>query len=276
MDLYHRFKDRFGTAGVVIAVIALVVALGGTAIAAGGLTTKQKKEVTKIAKKYAGKPGAPGAAGTPGTNGTNGTNGKDGVNGTNGKDGTNGTDGTDGESVTINPYVGSECEEASGEEGAEFTNGSGTAYACNGAGSAGGGFAETLPPGKTETGTWRFEHNGENRFTTISFPIPLSTATAAAVYAFRGFVNRTGFGTTSHCNGSVAEPKAGPGSICIYTSNFETNFPGGNPTELFKLASAEEAGVSTAGALLYWEFPEELEPGAHSSGTFAVTAPEAP
>ncbi len=37
--------------GTVIAVIALVAALGGTAIAAGGLTGKQKKQVNKIATK---------------------------------------------------------------------------------------------------------------------------------------------------------------------------------------------------------------------------------
>src|SRR6185295_17935744 len=45
MSLYHRFKDRFGTAGVVLGVIAMILAVGGSAIAASGLNGKQKKEV---------------------------------------------------------------------------------------------------------------------------------------------------------------------------------------------------------------------------------------
>src|SRR4051812_37822953 len=89
--MYRRYKERFGTVGVALGVIALILALGGTALAASGaLTGKQKKEVEKIAKKYAGKPGAPGAPGTAGTNGTNGTNGKDGAPGAKGGDGTDG------------------------------------------------------------------------------------------------------------------------------------------------------------------------------------------
>lgn len=109
--MYQRFHDRFGTAGVVIAVIALVAALGGTAIAAGGLTKAQEKQVTKIAKKYAGKNGAPGAAGPqgpagsggakgdPGPKGDQGTPGTQGIQGIQGNPGTPGTAGTNGKTV---------------------------------------------------------------------------------------------------------------------------------------------------------------------------------
>jgi hypothetical protein len=88
--LKHRLKEPFGKAGLTVAICALVLALVGGAYAAGGLTKSQEKQVTKIAKKYAGKPGPAGpagAAGTAGTNGTNGAAGKNGTNGTNGKEG---------------------------------------------------------------------------------------------------------------------------------------------------------------------------------------------
>ena len=95
MSLYHRFKDRFGTAGVVLGVIAIVLAVGGSAIAASGLNGKQKKEVKSIAKSFQGT----GPEGKAGAAGTNGTNGKDGAAGTAGTNGTNGKDGTNGKTV---------------------------------------------------------------------------------------------------------------------------------------------------------------------------------
>ena len=53
-----QLRSQFGTAGLVVAIVALIAALAGGAYAAsGGLTGKQKKEVTKIAKQNAGKPG---------------------------------------------------------------------------------------------------------------------------------------------------------------------------------------------------------------------------
>ncbi|HXR30999.1 MAG TPA: hypothetical protein VN752_07660 [Solirubrobacterales bacterium] len=94
MDLYYRFKDRFGTAGLIVAIVALIAALAGTAIAAGGaLTGKQKKEVTKIAKKYAGQSGAPGAQGPAGPKGDPGTKGDTGATGPEGPQGDPGAPG---------------------------------------------------------------------------------------------------------------------------------------------------------------------------------------
>jgi hypothetical protein len=90
----RAIREPFGKAGLTVAICALVLAMVGGAYAAGALSGKQKKEVEKIAKKFAGKPGATGAAGA---NGTNGTNGKDGAPGTAGIPGTPGKNGTDGE-----------------------------------------------------------------------------------------------------------------------------------------------------------------------------------
>ncbi len=61
--------------GVVIAVIALIFALAGTAFAAAKLNGTQKKEVKKIAKKYAGKRGKTGPAGANGAPGAQGPGG---------------------------------------------------------------------------------------------------------------------------------------------------------------------------------------------------------
>jgi hypothetical protein len=98
----NALHKHFGTAGVVTAVVALVAALGGTAIAAsGGLTATEKKEVKKIAKKFAGKPGP---TGPQGERGPPGGNGKDGAPGREGKPGENGTFSTEplpsGQSLT--------------------------------------------------------------------------------------------------------------------------------------------------------------------------------
>jgi hypothetical protein len=94
MSLYQRFHDRFGTAGVILGIIALILALGGTALAASGkLTSKQKKEVEKIAKKYAGKPGAPGAPGAVGPQGPGGPKGDTGAQGPQGEEGPQGPQG---------------------------------------------------------------------------------------------------------------------------------------------------------------------------------------
>lgn len=47
--MFSKFEQRFGTAGLVVAIVALVFAMVGGAFAATGLTSKQEKEVKKIA-----------------------------------------------------------------------------------------------------------------------------------------------------------------------------------------------------------------------------------
>jgi hypothetical protein len=217
--MYHRFQDRFGTAGVVIAVIALVAALGGSALAASGaLTGKQKKEVEKIAKKYAGKPGAPGTNGTSGANGKDGTEGKEGPKG---KDGTDGTPGAPGKSVTVTelePEEQPECEETGGA--LVEAEGSGTPIeVC--AGKEGSPWTDggTLPQGATETGAWSLNASesstiGESwAFVPISFTIPLAAGLDEDHVHFQG---EAGF--SDHCHSLNAEhPQADSGNLCVYT-----------------------------------------------------------
>lgn len=88
--MVSRIHEKLGTAGFVIAILALIAALGGTAFAAAGLNGKQKKEVTRIAKKYAGEDGAPGAVGPQGPPGAKGDTGAPGEPGEDGKPGEDG------------------------------------------------------------------------------------------------------------------------------------------------------------------------------------------
>jgi hypothetical protein len=87
----------------VVAVVALIAAVAGTAIAAGGLTKQQEKRVTKIAKKYAGKPGPQGPKGDPGPAGGQGPKGDTGAKGDQGPQGDEGPPGPPGPTETVLP-----------------------------------------------------------------------------------------------------------------------------------------------------------------------------
>jgi hypothetical protein len=276
-----RLREPFGKAGLTVAVIALAFAMVGGAYAAGALTGKQKKEVEKIAKQFAGKngkPGATGPAGPAGAGGAKGDTGAKGENGTPGTAGTNGspgTNGTNGESVTIAAASNAECSAG----GTKFSNKTGSGKACNGI----SGFTSTLPSEKTETGTWSFQSvGGAEQYMAISFPIPLAAADAAAVSVEALGAANPG---TTNCPGSSANPKAEPGFLCVYASNYFNNFPGGsgNPNGGFKPCTLTqcakgseeppgefEEGVVPSGTLLDFE---NIPAGDHSNGTFAVTAP---
>ncbi len=268
--MLRRLHDRLGTAGLIIAVIALVAALCGSAFAArGALTGKQKKEVKKIAKTYAGKDGKDGAQGPAGQNGAQGpkgdagaagADGKDGEPGLDGKpgiDGTNGTNGEDGESVTIIPLeVGDgNC----GEGGAKFTNGSGSAYACNGK-SGSGGDPTILPSGKTMKGYWELlgdaaVHFGPAAFTMISFPQRVVTAPTETILI--SFVNGNTEEEVEKCPGEVEAPEATPGVLCLYEFFSETGLT----------LNTEFGGPSEFGAALIFGETEE------GVGSWAVKAP---
>jgi hypothetical protein len=219
-------REPFGTAGLIVAMIALVAALGGTAFAAAKLNSTQKKEVEKIAKKFAGKPGA---AGANGTNGSPGAAGKDGTNGTNGTNGAPGEAGKPGESVTNKPVAtgNAKCEERGG---AEFKVGTGTAtFACNGKEGSPWTAGGTLPSGKTETGTWGAAwESSATLITPVSFTIPLAAQQCEVepgVFTEHGIcdgsahVIKEGETAPAGCTGgTVAKPSAEPGNLCVYLS----------------------------------------------------------
>jgi hypothetical protein len=293
----RAIREPFGTAGLIVACVALIAALGGTAFAAAKLNSTQKKEVEKIAKKFAkagpaGAPGAAGANGTAGSEGKAGAVGPVGLQGPEGPAGEKGPKGANGKSVIAEPAVNGsgagECEAG----GTKFeVEGSGTPEAvCNGT----TGFTKTLPSGETETGTWSAgpfaaetvaEPAFHALFVPISFSIPLAaplenpalcTASACQVHyvtpegeELNGAFNEE---TSTECNGSAEAPSAEPGNLCIYVgleesvlsadpfvANPSLEYPDGGP-----------GGAATTGAVLGVSLQGSES---KASGTWAVTAP---
>lgn len=275
-----RMRNQLGPAGFAIAIVAVVLALGGAALAAkGALTGKQKKEVEKIAKKYAGEPGPAGPAGQAGAAGPQGPKGDPGTAGANGG---NGADGSDGTSVTstesANTIDGTHCV---GVGGSKFVAASGTTYACNGKEGKQGqtGFTKTLPPNATETGTWGTGPNAPagNKGIPISFPIPLAVAPASVVVvppAQESEPGCPGRGGGTFGDGYVpTTPEAEPGVLCVYVMKEEVGHVGNAFISEYNEEFAEfesVPGVSTTGTVLSVPCPENCQVG----GTWAVTAAE--
>jgi len=230
---------RLGTAGTVISIIALVLTMTGAAFAAkSALTPKQKKEVEKIAKKFAGKPGAPGPQGPQGPQGLPGAKGEKGDKGDTGLAGKDGTFST-----------------------------------------------EPLPSGQTLTGVWGQEiapPSGELSLATISYPIRVSPAPTKLDWVKAGgssalvvnpetgaFVKilETPEEVEGVCPGSVADPQAVAGNVCMYTAFEESaTFDNGFFAHPHRTTSPDP----TSGVV----FPfvnTESEPGL-ISGSWAVTA----
>lgn len=263
-------REPFGTAGLIVACVALIAALGGSAIAANNaLTGKQKREVKKIAKKFAGKPGAPGAPGIAGQPGAKGDTGPAGANGTNGSNGAPGVSPV-GTSFAAGQKPASGCTNG----GVEF-KGSNTTFACNGTDGTNGttGFTDTLPPGKTETGafwTSNFNNAAGNDGFAVSFNIPLATAgykvryvNPSAEISAPGIITGGDEGEgeevkAAQCPGTVAEPDAAPGFLCIFASGDS----GANGT-IVRVTKAK-SGATFLSNLGAFEFID---------GSWAVTAP---
>jgi len=183
--MINRIHSRLGTAGFILAIIALVAVLTGAAFAAGGLTKQQEKQVKKIAKKYAGKRGPAGPQGLPGAKGDQGAKGDTGAAGTPGQNGQDGQDGQNGEDGACS--VGTpDC---------------------------------VLPSKATMTGDWAFSTPSggaeEWVFTSISFPLQ---AVPAPEYGPPGenVVWVPVGGDKEHCPGTAADPQADPGFLCLY------------------------------------------------------------
>jgi hypothetical protein len=259
MSLYRRYHDRFGTAGVVLGVIALVLALGGSAIAASGLSGPEQKLIQKEAKKWGKKFAKQGPAGPAGQNGTNGKDGSSGQNGT------PGAPGAAGKSVVLGSAVPG-CSEGGVSVEVE---GSGTKKeVCNGENGT-TGFTDTLPSGKTETGTWSYSASTASSEEvepglwvtrpTISFNIPLASLIPSEK------IKLGGPGGDTHCSTdgqAFQNPTADPGYLCIYPGS---EFPNG---EIYAEFPANPIGV--VGAELNVIVTGDPALG---TGSFAVTAP---
>jgi collagen triple helix repeat protein len=269
----RAIREPFGTAGLAVACVALIAALGGSALAAkGALTGKQKKEVTKIAKKFAGKPGAQGPAGPAGKDGSNGAAGEKGATGAQGPagqqgvTGATGTAGAEGKSVELVEKVDGSGEECEGVGGAIYeVEGSGEPEEiCNGENGEEGSpwtLGGTLPPGATETGAWGIATVGEVG-APISFPIPLEQIIAVSHVHYQtdpDFLEKCG----EEERQSVNAPGAKPGELCVFRGEHSSDSFNSILTPEF----GEVEGTGTSGALI----DLNIGAGGYAYGSFAVT-----
>lgn len=233
--------------------VALVFAISGGAYAASKylitLTKQISPKVLKALEGKVGKSGQPGPAGPQGSQGARGETGPPGGPGTNGKDG------AAGESVTSKAVSTSEKSKCGGLGGVEYGLAGKTTLVCNGQ----TGFTETLPHGKTETGAWSVYNLKEEAgagATAISFAIPLKVSLEAAqVHVVTA--------KTTECPGTVEEPRAEAGNLCVYESGtLELG-----TVESILNPGTFSAGAGTSGALLTTTPSSVLV-----HGTYALTA----
>jgi hypothetical protein len=241
--MFSRIHDKLGTAGLVVAVAALVVALAGTAIAAlPALNSRQKKEVKKIARSFAGKPGASGASGPAGPAGPAGK------------------DGTNGRSVTTGAEpAGTNCPETGGQwfevEGSGVKK-----YVCNGK-DATLNNQTTLQPGETATGDWSFVIKGViSTYADISYPARMTIVPEVH------YIGAPGTSSDPECPGtSPGNPQAQPGELCVYAIEES------NVEEVSWFSELDNQIDANSGQVLIFELEDETAE-AYAAGSWAVQA----
>jgi hypothetical protein len=217
--MLSAMRKRFTYTNVAVT-LALVFAMSGGAYAASRYVITSTKQIKpSVLKSLAGKTGPAGPAGPAGVAGSTGPPGPQ------GPAGSAGANGSPGESVTSAAVgKGANCKEG----GAKFTVGSGaSAYACNGEKGKQGEPGEPgapgepwavggLPAGATETGVWSAgapeTATGLPVLTPLSFPVPLAARLDEAHVHFM----EVGAASTEECPGTVEEPKAASGNLCVY------------------------------------------------------------
>jgi hypothetical protein len=247
----------------VIAGLALVFAMSGGAYAAKKyLITSTKQISPKVLKQLQGKAGLAGAPGVAGAQGVQGPAGPAGPAGAGGAKGETGPAGARGEKGVTG---------AAGAKGATGASGA-------------TGYTETLPSGKTETGTWSIytqfvEPAFPGTLASISFAIPLKGASEGTAYVFdlQETENEEyervidSVKKPTGCTGSVTEPTAPRGVLCVYTAN-ET-LEGIEGQLEAHLRPAEVEGYASSGAFLGGLGANRASARIEVSGTWAVTAP---
>jgi Collagen triple helix repeat (20 copies) len=301
-------RRRVTWANIGVTLVLVFAMTGGAYAAKKYLITSTKQispKVLKALKGKAGPAGKTGLAGAPGAPGPAGPVGPEGKAGVNGKDGTNGTNGVPGEpGKSVKSFLLEGSKEPAGEPckkagGAEFEVEGSSAkptYACNGGTGSGGGWPETLPPEKTETGTWSVEdktylpNSGERVETaiSISFPIPLPEPTEHAKAARIEYVKVTLNAKfepeptgNANCPGFEPTPQAAKGYLCIY-SNSNASLPEENVENVLYhnpeagLVGFSEHYASRTGVSLFFESTEAPAAGVRlqmkAEGAWAVTA----
>jgi hypothetical protein len=267
--MFSTLRNRFGIPGV-ISVIALVFAMFGGAYAASNSSDDGGK-ATASAKAKKGPRGPKGPKGDTGPAGAQGSAGGKGDTGVAGVSGTNGTNGTSAEAVS---FAGN--QHGCSEGGVEIKSAKPATFVCNGKKGENGltGFTETLPSGKTETGTWSIAlpTNGLEFQAPISFPIPLAEDGEAFFFNPEKVENQE-FGT-SGCkweqgNANAKPESTTPGTLCVFQQVGELNVSFGPAFQKPGIAGFSDPGFGPSGT--YMVFNGQGEP-ITAAGTWAVTA----
>jgi hypothetical protein len=254
--MFSTLRTRFGIPGV-ISVIALVFALFGGAYAASNSSNNGKATASAKAKKGPrGPKGATGPAGPAGAQGPAGAKGDAGVGGAAGGVG------------PVGP---------TGPTGPTGKTGTGTTGPTGPTGPTGQtGFTDTLPPGKTETGTWSLAVPGVKESlilpVAISFPIPLAQAGKAFFFDSEQVAEQE-FGD-SGCKwvqeNKEAKPEAPAGTLCVFLQYGEIELQ----SYFFQPPGEASDGYGPAGSYLFLVKKETTGPAATTPvGAWAVTAP---
>jgi Collagen triple helix repeat (20 copies) len=241
MLMLLRIRRRFTYANVA-ATLALVFAMSGGAYAASHFLITSTKQISpKVLKALKGKAGANGAQGATGATGATGPGGPAGT----GSAGPAGPTGATGE-------TGAKGE--TGKEGKEGKEGKAGAPGAKGETGPQG----PLQSGKSEFGAWGFTTHDEGFvYQTFSFPLPLTEPLPEANIHL--IEPNTSGGTA--CPGTVEDPKAAPGNLCIYAKKLDAS--------LFGTGAA-----GPGGAFAGFFAPTENKGGFGlvDEGTWAVTA----
>jgi hypothetical protein len=267
--MFQRIRKHF-TPSTAIAFLALVFALTGGAFAAsshsGGGSGSHATLTASAAKAKPAPKGKAGPRGPAGAKGATGAAGPAGPAGPQGPAGAAGAAGGKGETGATGTGV-------EGKEGKEGTPGKEGAKGKEGSPWTAGG---VLPAGKTETGT--FAAQGTEIYIPIPFTIPVA-GSASITKAFIGPLTQ-GEPIPAFCaGGSVGEPAAEPGALCIYTN--EATNAGEIETVLFGNAKGLIEVLKPGGELVHpmggpGGFMIVVMKKAEAvSGSYAVTAPTA-
>lgn len=285
--MFHKVRERLGSAGLAVAIVALIVALSGGAYAATATNSAKKpaKGLTKaqVLALIKANPGPPGSPGAPGPAGGAGPKGEQGVAGSKGDPGSKGDAGT-GIKLTPIPVGAGGCSQLGGATLEENASPNAKKDICNGAKGAQGDKGDpgdpwsvggVLPPGRSETGAWAFTAADDDAeiAVPISFTIPLPGEPTEEEFAEDDvhYQDDADFATACPA-GSAGEPKAPPGKLCVFYNSF-----GGAPvnatfTRISKLNLFETPGVSNSGAVVQFAFSGAAGELARGSGSWAVTA----